>query len=138
MLDRTVLGVPQFAFNGYSSVLRGDTTLARVAYPQLRSLNRERLPITPCLAAERHWRTIPDSVLIPMFHAIDGWTSFREQYGASAQFAMISQPLIAGDTATLVVATASGHLSGRGVVLQFVRDTNGHWVKRAEVQIWTS
>src|SRR5205085_9714044 len=53
LIDETVLGVPQFAFRGFSSVRRGDTALARVMEPRLRSLNRVRQPIPTCLAAER-------------------------------------------------------------------------------------
>lgn len=138
LVDQTVIGVPQFAFGAYSSIRRGDTALARVAEPQLRSLNQQRQPIPSCLVTDRHWRTIADSLLIPMFRSRDGWATFRERYGARAQFALISQPLTSGDTATLIVAIASGDLSGRGVLIQLVRDASGRWIKRSEAQLWIS
>jgi hypothetical protein len=138
LVDHTMLGVPQFAFRGYTSVRRGDTALARVVEPQLRSLNRERQPIPTCLAAERHWKTIADSALIPVFQARDGWTTFRARYGTGSQFALVSRPLIVGDTATIIVAIASGDLDGRGMLLQFVRDAAGNWIKRSEAQLWIS
>lgn len=56
ILDHTVLGVPTFEFYAYSSLLRGDTAIARVLMPNLDSLNRTRRPIPTCLTAERHWR----------------------------------------------------------------------------------
>ena len=138
LVDQTVIGIPQFAFRGYSSIRRGDTALARVAEPALRSLNRERQPIPECLAAEHHWKTIADSVLIPIFQAREGWAAFRARYGEGSQFALMSRPLIVGDTATIIVAIASGDLSGRGMLLQFVRDATGNWVKRSEAQLWIS
>jgi hypothetical protein len=116
LVDQTVLGVPQFALSAYSSIRRGDTALARAVEPQLQSLNRARRPIPACLVTERHWRAIADSALLPLFRARDGWNAFHAQYGPGSQFALISQPLIAGDTATIVVATASGDLAGRGVL----------------------
>jgi hypothetical protein len=133
-----MIDVPQFAFRGFTSVRRGDTALARVVAPRLQALNRERQPIPTCLAAERHWTTIADSALIALFEAYDGWTTFRARYGASSQFASISRPLIVGDTATIIVAIARGDLDGRGVLLQFVRDAAGNWIKRSEAQLWIS
>jgi hypothetical protein len=138
LVDHTVFGVPRFAFRAYSNLRRGDTALARVAGPQLGALNRDRRPIPYCLATERHWRTVPDSTLFALFRGRDGWEAFRARYGAGSRFALLSQPLIAGDTATLFVAVASGDLSGHGVILQFVRSPEGRWIKRAEVQLWIS
>lgn len=138
LIDRTALGVPAFAFNAYSNIRRGDTALARVLMPRLDSLNRERRPLPECLTIERHWRAVPDTGLVTLLRKPDGWTAFHQRYGEGTQFAVISQPLIIGDTATIVVAVASGKLSGRGMMLQLVRGPDGRWVKRAESQLWIS
>ena len=39
---------------------------------------------------------------------------------------------------TVFVAVASGDLNARGVLLQFVRDADRHWIKRAEAQLWVA
>jgi len=138
LVDRTVIGVPGFAFNAYSGIRRGDTAVARVLAPRLDSLNHERRPIPSCLTAERHWRTASDSTLLTLFRGPNGWDAFHQRFGQGTLFALISRPLVVGDTATLIVAVASGKLSGMGVMLQYVRGADGRWVKRAEAQLWVS
>lgn len=139
LIDHTVIGIPLFAFDGYSRGWRGDSALARAAEPALQALNKTRVPLSDCFRSQRGWTVVPDSALVALFTASDdGWAAFRSRYKPLSQFALISQPLIAGDTATLFVAVASGQLAGRGVILRLIRDAGGKWIKDAEVQLWIS
>ena len=139
LIDHTVMGIPLFAFNGYSNSRRGDTALARAAEPALRALNKTRAPLPDCFRTQRAWTVVPDSELVALFTASgDGWAAFRAHYPNRSQFAFVSQPIVAGDTATIFVAVASGRLAGRGIVLRLIRDATGKWVKQSDVQLWIS
>ena len=139
LVDHTSLSVPQFAFDAYSSFERGDTALARVIDPALRTANATPVPVPSCLTDSLHWHTIADSVLFRIFRPPgDRWADFRQAFPTTPRFALLSRPVLSGDTATMYVAMASDRLSGVGKIVQFVRDGSGRWVKRAEVQIWIS
>ena len=139
LVDHTSLGVPRFAFNAYSSFERGDTVLARVIDPALRKANATPIPVPSCLADSLNWHTIADSVLFRIFRPPgDRWANFRQLFPTTPRFALLSRPVLSGDTATMYVAMASDRLSGVGKIVQFVRDGSGRWVKRAEVQVWIS
>jgi len=139
LIDRTVIGVPTFAFYGYASIRRGDTTFAKVAEPALRKLNATRQPLPACMVADHGWHTVSDSTLFAIFTSDGGrWKTFHERYSNAKAFALISQPMIVGDTAIIYVGIASGDLAGQGVLLRFVRDATGHWIKNAEAQLWVS
>jgi hypothetical protein len=137
LVDHTVMGVPTFAFNAFSSLVRGDTALASAAERPLRELNATRVPVPDCLTTEHAWAVVSDSVLVGLFRA-GQWTAFHTRFPKAAQFALVSRPLINGDTATLYVAVAAGKLSGRGVIMRFVRGVDGRWIKQSEVQLWVS
>jgi hypothetical protein len=130
---------PAFAFAAYSSLRRGDTALARLAEPQLRAANATRMPVPKCLTDSAGWRTLNDSTLLSFF-AADGkrWQGFRERFPQTPKFALLSQAIVSGDSATIYVAIASDNLAGRGVILLLGRDSEGVWVKRSELQIWIS
>jgi hypothetical protein len=140
LVAQTTNGVPQFAFSAYTSMLSGDTTLARVMTPLLMKANAARVPVPSCLVDSLSWHTIADSTLFRLFRpdSGDSWANFRRAFPTTPKFALLSQPVLAGDTATLYVAIASDHLNGVGKIVQFVRDSTGRWVKRADVQIWIS
>src|SRR5258708_6095413 len=138
LVAQTTNGVPQFALSAYTSMLHGDTTLARVMIPLLEKANAARVPVPSCLVDSLGWHTIADSTLFGLFRpdSGDSWANFRRAFSATPTFALLSQAVLAGDTATLYVAIARGHLNGVGKIVQFVRDSTGRWVKRADVQIW--
>jgi hypothetical protein len=139
LVDHTVMGIPLFAFDGYSGSRRGDTALARIAEPPLRELNKTRVPLPDCLRAHGAWTVVPDSELVALFtKSDDGWAAFHKRYPDRSQFALVSQPIVAGDTATIFVAVASGRLAGRGIVVRLIRDPTGRWVKQSDVQLWIS
>lgn len=137
LVDRTVMGIPTFAFNAFSSIVRGDTELASTAEKPLRELNATRVPVPQCLTAEHAWAVVSDSVLFAVFRT-GRWTAFHDRFPKAARFALVSRPLIKGDTATLYVAIAAGQLSGRGVIIRLVRGVDGRWTKQSEVQLWIS
>jgi hypothetical protein len=137
---QTTNGVPRFAFDAYTTMQRGDTVLARVMIPLLDKANATRVPVPSCLVDSLSWHTIADSTLFRLFRPDSGdrWTNFRRALPATPKFALISQPVLSGDTATVYIAIATDRLSGFGPIVQFVRDSTGRWVKRAEVQLWIS
>jgi hypothetical protein len=137
LIDQTVMGVPGFAFHAYTGMRRGDTTL-RQAETDLRALNATRTPIPSCMVDSLGWRIIPDTVLIAFF-AKDGgrWPAFRAAHPATPRFALISQPIIKGDTAVIFVANASDNLAGQGVIVQLIREA-GRWIRRSSVLLWVS
>jgi len=137
LVDHTVMGVPTFAFNAFSGLVRGDTALASATEKPLRELNAARVPVPGCLTTEHAWAVVSDSVLVGLFRA-GQWTAFHTRFPKAAQFALVSRPLINGDTATIYVAIAAGKLSGRGVIMRFVRGVDGKWIKQSEVQLWVS
>jgi hypothetical protein len=138
LVDQTGIGSPTFALNAYTTLRRGDTTLARIMVP-LRELNRTRVPLPDCLSGARRFKLIADSTLFGVFRSPgDRWAAFRERFAPATQFALFSQPLIRGDTAFVYVGLARGNLDGRGVILRMVRDAAGNWVKQSEMQIWIS
>jgi hypothetical protein len=137
LLDSTAMGVPNFAFNAYAMVGRGDTALGRVMMTALEGANKTRARIPSCLVDSLGWRTISDTTLLGIFApAGPGWRGFRERYSATPRFAMVSVPAVSGDTATVYVALASDKLAGAGVIFRFVRDSMGTWVKQAEFVLW--
>jgi hypothetical protein len=137
LVDRTALGIPTFAFAGFFSPGRTDTALARNVEPRLRGVNGSRAALPPCLVDSLRWRTIDDSTLVGFFRPTgERWTGFRDRFPSATQFAVLSQPLLAGDTAVIYVGLASGERSGHGVIMVFVRDATGRWAKRAEITLW--
>ena len=67
LVDHTVMSVPTFAFNAFSSLVRGDTALASAAAKPLRELNATRVPVTACLttahaAASSRWEVFAVAV----------------------------------------------------------------------------
>lgn len=139
LIDHTVMGVPQFAFAAYTSVRRGDTAFAREMEPPLRALNATRIPVPSCLSDSLAWQTVSDSVLFSIFRPPGRrWEEYHERFPTTPTFAALSQPIVSGDTATVFVAIAIDRLAGRGLILRFVRDADGHWVKQAEAQLWIS
>ena len=139
LIDRTVIGVPEFAFMGWSSLPHGDTAFARRAEPELRKVNATRQAVPSCMVEKRGWTTVSDSVLFSLFTSPNNrWKTFKERYPSARQFALVSQPLVVGDTAVIYVATASGELAGGGAILRFVRDAGGHWIKDAQAELWAS
>ena len=139
LVDRTAMGVPAFAFMAFSDLYRGDTALARRMEPALRTLNATRVPIPACLSDSLGWHTITDSTLVAFFSLPEKrWVAFRSSYPATPKFAILSRPIIVGDTATVFVAIASGDLAGRGLIVRLLRDAAGRWFKHSEVQLWVS
>ena len=139
VVEQTTMGVPGFAFNAHSTFRRGDTVLARVALPGLEAANSARAPVPHCLVDSVGWHTVSDSVLFSFFRPPGTrWVGFRAAFPNAPSFALMSQPVMAGDTMTIYVAIASDALAGRGIIVRLVRDANGRWVKQAEVQLWIS
>jgi hypothetical protein len=140
LVAETTDGIPGFAFNAYTSMMRGDTTLARLMMPLLKKANAQRVPVSSCLVDSLSWHTIADSTLFRIFRpdSGDAWTTFRRAFPATPKFALLSQPVMSADTATFYVAIASDHLNGVGKIVQLVRDGSGRWVKRSEVMLWVS
>jgi hypothetical protein len=140
LIAQTTNGVPGFAFNAYTTMLRDDTALARVMIPLIDKANVTRIPVPSCLVDSLRWHTIADSTLFRLFRPDSGdrWANFRKSFPATPTFALLSQPVLSGDTATLYVAIAKDRLNGFGMIVQFVRDSTGRWVKRAELQLWIS
>lgn len=82
---------------------------------------------------------VSDSVLFSLFTSPNSrWKTFKERYPSAKQFALVSQPLVVGDTAVIYIATAAGELAGGGTILRFVRDADGHWIKKAQADLWVS
>ena len=140
LVAQTTDGIPGFAFNAYTSMMRGDTTLARVMMPLVKNANTLRVPVPSCLVDSLNWHTIADSTLFRIFRpdSGDSWVNFRRAFPTTPKFALLSQPVLSGDTATFYVAIASDRLSGVGKIVQLVRDGSGRWVKRSEVMLWIS
>jgi hypothetical protein len=140
LVAETTDGIPGFAFSAYTSMMRGDTTLARLMMPLVKKANAQRVPIPSCLVDSLSWHTIADSTLFRVFRpdSGDSWANFRRAFPATPKFALLSQPVISVDTATFYVAIASDRLSGVGKIVQLVRDASGRWVKRSEVMLWVS
>ena len=139
LVDQTVMGVPSFAFRAFTGMRRGDTTLIAQMDAPLRELNAIRVPVPRCMADSLGWRTIADSTLLRMFRARDQrWPAFREAYPATPRFALVSRPIVTGDTATIYVAIASDEVAGKGMIIRLVRDASGRWIRQADVVLWVS
>jgi hypothetical protein len=137
--DKTAMGIPGFAFLAHTTKAVGDTALARVATPLLIPANASRAPVPACLADSLGWHTITDSALFAFFKPpATRWTALRAAYPATPAFALLSRPVIIGDTAYIYVAIARDDLAGEGHIVKLVRGTDGHWAKVADVRIWIS
>lgn len=136
LVEKTAMGVPTFGF--YSGVKRRDTALVRV-HRALRLLNMKRVAIPGCLVDSLGWKTIADSTLFRIFSDSDTpWTTMRKEYPRTPRFALLSRAIVVGDTATIYVANATGDMSGQGMIVRFVRNAGGRWIRKATLLLWVS
>ena len=106
LIAQTTDGIPGFAFNAYTTMLRGDTALARIMMPLVKKANTTRVPVPSCLVDSLGWHTVADSTLFRLFRPDSGdrWANFRKSFPATPTFALLSQPVLSGDTATLSIS----------------------------------